>query len=118
MWRAGLVSFLRKHDVIEIGLKQKGNILRVVQPTMRSMLGVYDICPPTCSKLAVTFALFPVLSLGYAHAQSRSFYRLSTFEGSHVRKNTRLSPHAQVQFRIPERRSLGTRLELLSSSVG
>ena len=24
--------------------------------------------------------------------------------------NTRLSPHAQVQFRVPERRSLGTRL--------
>ena len=33
-------------DVIEIGLKQKGNILRVVQPTMHSMLGVYDIQPP------------------------------------------------------------------------
>ena len=27
-----LVSFLRKHDVIKIGLKQKGNVLRVVQP--------------------------------------------------------------------------------------
>ena len=38
-----LVSFLRKHDVIKIGLKQKGNVLHVVQPTMRSMLGVYDI---------------------------------------------------------------------------
>ena len=32
--RQSLVSFLRKHDVIKIGLKQKGNILRVVQPTM------------------------------------------------------------------------------------
>ena len=39
------VSFLRKHDVIEIGLKQKGNFLRVVQPTTCSMLGVYDIQP-------------------------------------------------------------------------
>ena len=29
-----LVSFLRKHDVIKIGLKQKGNVLRVIQPTM------------------------------------------------------------------------------------
>ena len=40
-----LVSFLRKHDVIEIGLKQKGNVLHVVQQTMRSTLGVYDIQP-------------------------------------------------------------------------
>ena len=38
-----LVSFLRKHDVIKIRPKQKGNILRVVQLTMRSALGVYDI---------------------------------------------------------------------------
>ena len=37
----GLVSFLRKHDVIKIGAEQKGNILRVVQPTMSSTLGVY-----------------------------------------------------------------------------
>ena len=29
-----LVSFLCKHDVIKIGLKQKGNVLCVVQPTM------------------------------------------------------------------------------------
>ena len=29
-----LVSFLHKHDVIEIGPKQKGNTLRVFQPTM------------------------------------------------------------------------------------
>ena len=38
-----LVYFLREHDVIKIGLKQKGNILHVVQPTMRSMLGLGDI---------------------------------------------------------------------------
>ena len=38
-----LVSFVCKHDVIEIGLKQKSNILYVVQPTMHSTLGVYDI---------------------------------------------------------------------------
>ena len=29
-----LVSFLRKHDIIKIGPKEKGNILLVVQPTM------------------------------------------------------------------------------------
>ena len=46
-----LVSFLCKHDVMEIGLKHKGNILRVVQPTMRSTLGVYGIRPPIASKL-------------------------------------------------------------------
>ena len=41
--RESLVSFLRKHDVTEIGLKQKGNVLRVVQPSMHSTLGVYGI---------------------------------------------------------------------------
>ena len=41
-----LVSFLCKHDIIKIGPEQKGNILRVVQPTMSSTLGVYDIRPP------------------------------------------------------------------------
>ena len=41
-----LVSFLRKHDVIKIGPEQKDNILRVVQATMSSTLGVYDIRPP------------------------------------------------------------------------
>ena len=39
-------TFLRKHDVIEIGLKQKGNVLRIVQPTMRLTFGVYDIHSP------------------------------------------------------------------------
>ena len=33
--------FLHKHDIIE--LKQKGNVLCVLRPTMRSTLGVYDI---------------------------------------------------------------------------
>ena len=40
-----LVSFFHKHDVIQMVLKQKGNILCVVQPTMHSTLGVYDIHP-------------------------------------------------------------------------
>ena len=64
--RESLVPFLRKHDVIKMGVKQKSNVLCVVQPTMRSTLGVYDIQPPkldTCSKLVATFALFPVLNL-------------------------------------------------------
>ena len=39
-----LVSFLRKHDVIKIGPKQKGNVLRVVQPTMlqRSVCMIFN----------------------------------------------------------------------------
>ena len=39
-----LVSFLCKHDVIKIGPKQKGNVLRVVQPTMlqRSVCMIFD----------------------------------------------------------------------------
>ena len=35
--------------VINIGLEfseQKGNVLHVIQPALRSMLGVYDIRPP------------------------------------------------------------------------
>ena len=45
MYRAeSLVSFLRKHDVIKIGLKQKGNVLQVVQPTMlqHSVCMIFD----------------------------------------------------------------------------
>ena len=49
------------------------------------------------SKLPATFALFPVLSRGYAHAQLSSFYLLSTFGAFHVTKNTRLSTPAQLQ---------------------
>ena len=44
--RESLVSFLRKHDIIEMVLKQKGNVLCVVQPTMRPTVDVYDIQPP------------------------------------------------------------------------
>ena len=43
MCRRESALFLYKHDIIEIELKQKGNVLCVVQPTMRSTLGVYDI---------------------------------------------------------------------------
>ena len=41
-----LVSFLRKQDIIKIGLKRKGIVLRVVQRTMHSMLGMSNIQPP------------------------------------------------------------------------
>ena len=44
---------------------------------------------------------------------ARSLYLCSSFGGVHMRKNTRLSPYAQVQFCVPERRSLGTRLAKL-----
>ena len=47
-WRAWYI-FSRDHDVIKIGpeiLEQKGNVLRVIQPTLRSTLGVYDIRSP------------------------------------------------------------------------
>ena len=41
--RESLASFLRMHDIIKMGLKQKGNVLSVVQPTMHPTLGEYDI---------------------------------------------------------------------------
>ena len=121
-WRAWYI-FSRDHDVIKIEpefLEQKGNILCVIQPALHSTLGVYDIHTPIAIYvLLVSFPLPSLFSLfcvfGYAHVQLRSFYCLSNFEGSHVRKNTRLSPHAQVQFLVPERRSLGTRLQVLGS---
>ena len=37
-----LVSFLRKHDVIKIGPKQKGNVLRVVQPCFNAQCVCYS----------------------------------------------------------------------------
>ena len=43
------IFFSCDHDVIEIGpgfLEQKGNVLRIVQQTMHSTLGVYIIRPP------------------------------------------------------------------------
>ena len=47
-WRAWYL-FSRDHDVIEIGpefLEQKGNVLHIIQPTLRSMLDMYDIHSP------------------------------------------------------------------------
>ena len=88
-----LVSFLHKHDVIKIGLKQKGNVLRIFQLTTCTCVLQRSVCMifvtrylDTCNKLPATFALFPVLNLGYAHAQLSSFHPLSTFTASHVKK--------------------------------
>ena len=51
--------FSREHIVIKKKnrkfLEQKGNILHVVQPTMHSTLGVYDIHPLKASKISVEF---------------------------------------------------------------
>ena len=88
-------------------LEAKINVLHVVQPTMRSTLSMYILA----SKLPTTFAVFPVLSRGYAHAQLlRSLYTLSAFNVAHVRKYTRLSMPAQLQCSHSGVGSLGTRL--------
>ena len=71
----------------------------------------------TYPKLATIFALFPVLSLGYAHTQLRSLYPLSTFGASHMSKNTRLFPHLyNFNVCVPECGSLGMRLVFRSHS--
>ena len=47
-WRAWYI-LSRDHDIIKIGpefSEQKGNVLRIIQQTLCSMLGVYDIRPP------------------------------------------------------------------------
>ena len=44
-WRAWYI-FSRDHDVTKLGpgfLEQKGNLLLVIQSTLRSTLGVYDV---------------------------------------------------------------------------
>ena len=50
-----------------------------------------------CSKFPAIFALFPVLSRGYAHTKLSPLYLLSTFGAFHVTKSTRLSTPAQLQ---------------------
>ena len=55
-WTARYI-FSRDHDVIKIGpqfLEQKGNVLGVIQPALRSTLGVYDIRPPTVIYIYIT----------------------------------------------------------------
>ena len=80
--RESLVSFPFKHDIIEIGLKQKGNVLCIVQPTMCSMLSVYDIQPPITSKLAAIFACSFSCSESRVHPHLIiwSLYPISTFD--------------------------------------
>ena len=86
------------HDIIKIRpefLQQKDNIFHVVQPTMHSTLGVYDICPlkaSTCMCSKLPFTVFPV-----SRFTVKSFYSQSTFDAVHIRKNTRLSSPAQLQ---------------------
>ena len=49
MYTRGEPGFSRDHDVIKIGpefLELKGNVLRIIQPALRSTLSVYDIRPP------------------------------------------------------------------------
>ena len=65
-------------------------------PPMHSALDVYDIRPDACSKLPAIFALFPVLSLWVCPCTMKASLPLSTFDGAYVRKNTRLSPPAQL----------------------
>ena len=47
-WRAWYI-FSRDHDANQLGpefLEQKGNLLLIIQSTLRSTLGVYNICSP------------------------------------------------------------------------
>ena len=67
-----------------------------------------------CSELPQEFigcmpATF-VPSLQVRPCPIKVFLSLSTFNAAHVRKNTRLSPPAQLNVPVPERGSLGTRL--------
>ena len=41
-----LSVFLQKKKMGPVFLEQKGNVLRVIQPALRSTLGVYDLRPP------------------------------------------------------------------------
>ena len=66
----------------------------------------------TCSKLAANFALCPVLSRGYAHAQLSSFHLLSTFGAFHVTKIPGSPRLHNFNVRVPECGSLGTRSRL------
>ena len=77
-WRAWCL-FSRDHDIIKIGpefLEQKGNVLCVIQPTLRSTLNLYDIRPPiviyvSCS-LPSFFSLFWVFWYVHDHMPQQS----------------------------------------------
>ena len=87
-----------------------GNIL---QPTLCSTLGAYDICPLIARHLLPSlFSLFWVF--GSPHAQLRSFYPLSTLDAAHMWEKIpdSLRKHNLLQFRILEWRSLRTRTRL------
>ena len=82
--------------------EQKGYVLRIVQPTMRSTLSVYDI-RPLIARYMLQVTCYPCSFLCSEssgtpmHARLRSLYPLSTFDAAHMRKNTRLSTPAQLQ---------------------
>ena len=93
-----LVSFVRKHDVIKIGPKQKR--FARCSTNYASMLGVYDIDTwqlDTCIKLPTTFVPLLVLSLIRPRTIKVASTSCLSFTTSHVWKNTRLYMPAQLQ---------------------
>ena len=84
----------------------------LITPCMHNTVFELPCC--SVSMIFATSASFHVLSLGYAHAQLRSFYPLSTFNAFHATKkkqnqNFFLRLH-NFNVHILERGSLGTRL--------
>ena len=88
--RENLVFFLRKHDVIETGLRSCCSTNYAFNAWC-----VWYSTPDNC--IHVVSWQLPSLFFLYAHGQLRSLYPLSAFDTAHVRENTRLSPPAQVQ---------------------
>ena len=113
-----LVSFLHKHDVIEIELKQKGNILHVAQLTMRSTLGVYDIRPPITRYTQQVGRNLQSFSCSESqvrlHSIKVSLPPLYLWCFSCEEKKKTGSPHLHnFSVCVPEHGSLGTRLPSL-----
>ena len=81
-----LVSFLHEHDVIEMGLEEKSNILHVVQPHVFNAQCVWYSTPDS----QIHFFLFWVFEYAPHNCS------LSTFDAAHVR-NTRLSTPTQLR---------------------
>ena len=101
-WRAWY-PFSCDHDQIEIGaefLGQKSNVLCVITNFAFNAWCVWYLLPN--SLICVVSCLIPLLFFlfwvfGYAHAQLRCLYPLSTLDAAHMRKYTRISPLAQLQ---------------------
>ena len=75
--RESLVSFLCKNDIIKIGLNRKVTLCALFNQLSVQCSVCVIFNPPiaidTCSKLPAAFALFCVLSLGYALVQLKWF---------------------------------------------